>query len=396
LTDKPIKNTRGKKLGILVILGLLAITGLVYFLMTRGRETTDDAFIDGRIYSISPRVPGYVVEVLVEENQAVKEGQILVRLDVSEYEVALAAARASLAEAEANLASLELGVPLELNQTEQRVRGAKAQLAGLERTREGLIKEEEAAAADLQRASAERQNAFLDLKRIQELKKKGVVSASEEDAVATRAKSAQALMSAASARRDRAGKQLASVTAEMDSLRANVELAATGEDQADIRVRQVEAGRARVELAQAQVRQAELNLDFATVRASSTGHVTRKSVEPGQMVSRGQPLLAIVPLDTANLWVTANFKETQLTDVKPGQKVTMKVDAFPGVTINGRVESIMSGTGAVFSLFPPENASGNFVKVVQRVPVKIVFENNNQLPDLRIGLSVVPTIHTTD
>lgn len=396
MTDKPIKNTRGKKLGILVILGLLAITGLVYFLMTRGRETTDDAFIDGRIYSISPRVPGYVVEVLVEENQAVKEGQILVRLDVSEYEVALAAARASLAEAEANLASLELGVPLELNQTEQRVRGAKAQLAGLERTREGLIKEEEAAAADLQRASAERQNAFLDLKRIQELKKKGVVSASEEDAVATRAKSAQALMSAASARRDRAGKQLASVTAEMDSLRANVELAATGEDQADIRVRQVEAGRARVELAQAQVRQAELNLDFATVRASSTGHVTRKSVEPGQMVSRGQPLLAIVPLDTANLWVTANFKETQLTDVKPGQKVTMKVDAFPGVTINGRVESIMSGTGAVFSLFPPENASGNFVKVVQRVPVKIVFENNNQLPDLRIGLSVVPTIHTTD
>jgi membrane fusion protein, multidrug efflux system len=341
-------------------------------------------------------VPGYVVEVPVDENQEVKEGQILARLDTSEYEVALAGARASLAEAEATLVSLEMGVPLELSQTEQRVRGATAQLASLERTREGLVNEEQAAAADLRRAAAEKENALLDLGRIQELKKKGVVSVSEEDGAATRAKTAQASVAAAVARRDRAGRQLASVTEEMESLRANIDLAATGEGQADIRKRQVEAGRARVELAQAQVRQAELNLDFTMVRAPSAGHVTHKSVEPGQMVSRGQPLMAVVPLDPANLWVTANFKETQLTDVKPGQKVTLKVDTFPGVTINGRVDSIMSGTGAAFSLFPPENASGNFVKVVQRVPVKIVFDDKSDLPALRIGLSVVPTIHTGD
>ena len=396
MTDKPVKNTRRKKLGMLVILSLLALSGLVYALWTHGLESTDDAFIDGRIYSISPRVPGYVVEVPVDENQEVKEGQILARLDTSEYEVALAGARASLAEAEATLVSLEMGVPLELSQTEQRVRGATAQLASLERTREGLVNEEQAAAADLRRAAAEKENALRDLGRIQELKKKGVVSASEEDGAATRAKTAQASVAAAVARRDRAGRQLASVTEEMESLRANIDLAATGEGQADIRKRQVEAGRARVELAQAQVRQAELNLDFTMVRAPSAGHVTHKSVEPGQMVSRGQPLMAVVPLDPANLWVTANFKETQLTDVKPGQKVTLKVDTFPGVTINGRVDSIMSGTGAAFSLFPPENASGNFVKVVQRVPVKIVFDDKSDLPALRIGLSVVPTIHTGD
>ena len=395
MSDKPTKNTRRKKLGIIAILSLLVLTGTIYYFWTQGKESTDDAYVDGRIYSISPRVPGYVVDVLVDDNQAVEEGQVLARLDTSEYEVALAAARASLAEAEATLASLELGVPLELTQTKQKVRGAKAQLASLEKTREGLVNDVEAATADLQRASAESANANLDLKRIRELKNKGAVSTSDEDAAATRAKAARAQMLAAAARRDGARKQLASVTAQMDNLRANVALAATGTDQADIRKRQVEAGRARVELAQAQVRQSELNLEYTSVKAPSSGQVTKKSVEPGQMVSRGQPLMAVVPLNKGNLWVTANYKESQLTDVKPGQAVTIEVDTFPGVTLKGRVDSIMSGTGAAFSLFPPENASGNFVKVVQRVPVKIVFEDQD-LPDLRIGLSVVPTIHTTE
>jgi membrane fusion protein (multidrug efflux system) len=180
----------------------------------------------------------------------------------------------------------------------------------------------------------------------------------------------------------------------MKGLESKVSLAATGEDLAQIKVRQVEAQKAKVTLEKAKVRQAELDLSYTTIVSPTDGFVTRKRVEPGLMVSKGQPLIAVVPLDSEGLWVTANYKETQLTRVKPGQEVTIRVDTYPGVDIRGRVDSIMAGTGSVFSLFPPENATGNFVKVVQRIPVKITFEpqENSRLPRLRIGMSVVPTI----
>jgi len=149
-----------------------------------------------------------------------------------------------------------------------------------------------------------------------------------------------------------------------------------------------------VELARAKLHQAELDLTYTQIAAPVTGYVTRKAVTAGQMVSSGQRLMAVVPLDPKDLWVTANFKETQLTRIAPGQEVTIKVDTFPGHPLKGRVESVMSGTGAVFSLFPPENAAGNFVKVVQRVPVRIRFEavDGAPLPPLKLGMSVVPTV----
>lgn len=180
----------------------------------------------------------------------------------------------------------------------------------------------------------------------------------------------------------------------MKGLESNVSLAATGQDLAQIKVRQVEAQKAKVTLEKAKVRQAELDLSYTTIVSPTDGFVTRKRVEPGLMVAKGQPLIAVVPLDSEALWVTANYKETQLTHIKPGQKVIIRVDTYPGVEIKGRVDSIMAGTGSVFSLFPPENATGNFVKVVQRIPVKITFDQqeNSRLPSLRIGMSVVPTI----
>ncbi len=180
----------------------------------------------------------------------------------------------------------------------------------------------------------------------------------------------------------------------MERIKANIDLAATGEDQARIRSRQVEAQKARVALAAARVRQAELDLGYTTITSPTHGYVTRKRAEPGLMVSRGQPLMAVVPLNAEDLWVTANFKETQLTHVRPGQRAEIAVDTYPGVTLTGKVESIMAGTGAAFSLFPPENATGNYVKVVQRVPVKITLDASAsiQLPALRIGLSVTPNI----
>jgi membrane fusion protein (multidrug efflux system) len=151
-----------------------------------------------------------------------------------------------------------------------------------------------------------------------------------------------------------------------------------------------------VELAKAQVRQAELNLRYTKVRAPADGRVTRKNVEPGQMVAPGQSLMAVVPLTPGELWVIANYKETQLSHVRPGQPASIKVDTYPGLKLSGKVESIMAGTGAAFSLFPPENATGNYVKVVQRIPVKIVLDKRegSDTPILRVGMSVVPTIFT--
>jgi membrane fusion protein (multidrug efflux system) len=189
-------------------------------------------------------------------------------------------------------------------------------------------------------------------------------------------------------------RQKASLEADMERLRANVALALTGQDIAVIKARQVEAQRARVELARSRVKQADLNLSYTTLSSPAEGYVTRKSVEPGLTVSKGQPLMAVVPLGSDKLWTTANYKETQLTRVRQGQEVILHIDTYPDLVVKGRVESIMAGTGAAFSLFPPENATGNFVKVVQRIPVKIMFaaDNPQPLPPLRIGMSVVSTI----
>jgi len=319
-----------------------------------------------------------------------------VALDRTEYEVALAESKANLAESEATLTSLELGVPLELTQTSQRVRGAEAELNSLKRTLDMRFKDEEAAAQELKRAEAEHAKSGLDLRRMQGLLKNSAISQSTLDEVETRAATALAQTRAAQAKLESARNQAASIKADMDRIRANIELAATGEDQARIRSRLVEAQKSRVELAKARVRQAELDLGYTTITSPTHGNVTRKRAEPGLMVSRGQPLMAVVPLNPEELWVTANFKETQLTHVRQGQPVTIEVDAYPGTTLDGTVESIMAGTGAVFSLFPPENATGNYVKVVQRVPVKIVLtaSASGRLPALRIGMSVIPTIFT--
>jgi membrane fusion protein (multidrug efflux system) len=256
------------------------------------------------------------------------------------------------------------------------------------------LKEEEAAAQELRRSEAEQAKAALDLKRMQGLHKSSAISQSTLDEVEMKAATAEAQTRGAQAKLESARNQAASIKADMERIKANIELAATGEDQARIRARQVEAQKARVELAKARVRQAELDLTYTSIVSPTHGYVTRKRAEPGLMVSRGQPLMAVVPLNREDLWITANFKETQLTHVRTGQSVDIRVDTYPGMAIKGTVESIMAGTGAAFSLFPPENATGNYVKVVQRIPVKIMFDKSASvdLPKLRIGMSVIPTI----
>jgi membrane fusion protein (multidrug efflux system) len=391
---EPRKNNNHKKLLVLIVILLIVASGLGYYWWSRGRVTTDDAYVDGHVYSITPRIAGYVTKVFVTDNQKVRKGEPLLSLDTTEYEVALAEARASLAEAESTLTSLELGVPLEMSQTTQRVRGAQAQLESLRKTLDRILKDEEASAQDLKRAEALYDLSLIELRRTRELIKSKVAPESRLDETEATARSNEAQVGAARAKLESVRKQKASLEAEMDGLKANVALAATGEDVAVIKARQVEAQKAKVQLANSRLKQAELDLAYTTVPAPVDGHVTRKRVEPGLMVSRGQPLMAVVPLNPEDLWITANYKETQLTKVQPGQDVIIYVDTYPGLQLKGKVDSIMAGTGSVFSLFPPENATGNFVKVVQRIPVKITLDLNGQPapPSLRIGMSVIPTI----
>jgi membrane fusion protein (multidrug efflux system) len=391
------KNNNHKKSLVLIVIILIVASGIGYYWWSRGRVTTDDAYVDGHIFSITPRIAGYVTKVFVTDNQKVNRGEPLLSLDTTEYEVALAEAKANLAEAESTLTSLELGVPLEVSQTTQRVRGAQSQLESLRKTLDKTLKDEEAASQDLRRAEAVYDLSMIDLRRTKELAKTKVVPDSRLDEAEATARSNEAQVGAARAKLEGVSKQKASLEADIDGLKANVALAATGEDVAVIKARQVEAQKAKVDLARSRLKQAELDLTYTTVPSPADGYVTRKRVEPGLMVSRGQPLMAVVPLNPEELWITANYKETQLTRVRSGQEVRIRLDTFPDLELHGKVDSIMAGTGSVFSLFPPENATGNFVKVVQRIPVKITLDLKGQPtpPSLRIGMSVIPTILVT-
>jgi len=388
------KNNNHKKLFVLIVVLLIVASALGYYWWSRGRVTTDDAYVDGHIFSITPRISGYVTKVFVTDNQKVQKGEPLLSLDPTEYEVALAEAKANLAEAESTLTSLELGVPLEVSQTTQRVRGAQSQLESLRKTLDKTLKDEEAASQELRRAEAVYDLSMIDLRRTKELVKTKVLPDSKLDEAQTTARSNDAQVGAARAKLESVRKQKASLEAEIEGLKANVALAATGQDVAVIKARQVEAQKAKVDLARSRLKQAELDLTYTTIPSPTDGYVTRKRLEPGLMVSKGQLLMAVVPLNPEELWVTANYKETQLTKVHPGQEVMIRVDTYPGLQLKGKVDSIMAGTGSVFSLFPPENATGNFVKVVQRIPVKITLDlkGHPASPSLRIGMSVIPTI----
>jgi membrane fusion protein (multidrug efflux system) len=326
---------------LVAILVVAAIAILVVYLTTRGKETTDDAFIESHVIAISPQISERVNRVLVNDNQVVKKGELLVELDPLNEEVLLETARANLASAQAKLAQAQ--AQLTANQ------------ADFAQSR-----------ADTAEASANADNAAKELARNTELRKSGAIAQRDYD---------------------NAQMQALSSKAALESKRQN---ALSTESGIKVAAAQVTAAEAQVNQAKAMVTAAELRLSYTKIYAPETGRVTRKNVEPGSYVQTGNALLAIVPPE---VWVIANFKETQLDDIRVGQPVDIKVDAYPSRKFHGRVDSIQSGTGSRFSLLPAENATGNYVKVVQRVPLKIVFDD---LPkdgvQLTPGMSVVPTV----
>jgi membrane fusion protein (multidrug efflux system) len=335
------------------------------------RESTDDAQIDGHVNPVAARVGGTVLSVLVEDNQPVEKGAVLVRIDPRDYEVALARAQADLAENEASARAARTTVPLTSTTATSQETAADSDLAG-------AAARLAAAQALLREAQARERQTAQDVERFRPLLAKDEISKQQFDLAATAADSARAGREAAEA-------AVRSSEKAVEAARAHLAQARTAREQVDIVSARAASAAAKVEMAKAAVEQARLNLSYTEVKAPVSGVVSRRTVEAGQVVQPGQPLLALVPLD--DIWVTANFKESQLRSIRPGQRVEIEVDAYSGRTYRGRVDSIAAATGARFSLLPPENATGNYVKVVQRVPVKIVLEQGQDM-------SVMPTVIT--
>src|SRR5216684_1623467 len=384
---------------------LAALLGL--YLYFHNRESTDDGQVDGHITPIAAKIYGRVAKVQVNDNQAVKAGQVLVRLDPADYQAALDQAKAALALAEGEARSAGVDVPRTSEDTASGTSSAQAQLAGAQADlMRAQATYEQSQTADLAYAQAtiekSRANAKLaraDLARYLPLMEKGEISKQQYDAAKANADASASALQADLQKQAQAQRNVDVTKAQLDAAKARVEQGRAGVASAHADVKQVsmkaadaQAKLAKVEQARGALDAAQLNLSYTEITAPVDGVATHKQVETGQIVQAGQGLLVVVPLQ--NVWVTANFKETQLKNMKAGQRAEVKVDTY-GKTFSGRVDSIAGATGSVLSLLPPENATGNYVKVVQRIPVKIVLDPiSSEKAVLRPGMNVDATVTT--
>jgi membrane fusion protein, multidrug efflux system len=367
----------------------LAIGGFFLYRYFSSYESTDDAQIDGHLMPISARISGYVTNVNVDDNQLVKAGTVLVQIDPKDYQVALDSAEADLANARATAQAENITVPITTQTTTSQVSSAEANVQDAEAGITAAQQQSDAAQAQLAEAQANDVKAQNDLTRYKDLVGKQEISEQQYDQAVAAAKASTASVAAAKSSAAAAAEQVTQAKAKLAQNQANLASAQTGPRQvATTRARALSAA-ATVEQKQAAVEQAQLNLEYTKIIAPVDGIVT-KNVEVGMNVQPGQQLLTIVPLN--DVWVTANFKETQLKNMKPGQAAEIKADAN-GKTYKGHVDSIAGSSGARTSLLPPENATGNYVKVVQRIPVKIVLEPGEDSDHyLRLGMSVEPKV----
>ena len=353
-------------------------------------ESTDDAQADVHLYPVSARISGYVVRVNVDDNQWVQKGTVLVEIDPKDYEVAVAQAQANLASAEATAQSLNITVPITAVSTLSQL---KFTASDIENTKAGVIAAEKqltAAHAQLEQAEANDVKAQDDLHRYKMLVDKREVAEQIYDQALAAAKSSTAAVAAAHANESAAQQFVQQAQSRLVEAEANHQSAETGPQQVSSTKARVRAAIADVEQKRAALEQAQLNLQYTKIVAPVTGEVN-KTVVLGLNVQPGQQLLTVVPLD--EVWVTANFKETQLRHMRVGQAAKIDVDSS-GRTLKGHVDSIAGATGPLFSLLPPENATGNYVKIVQRVPVKIVLDpGENRDRQLRPGMNVVPHVY---
>jgi len=389
--------------GVLVIAGLAAGGYNVWERLSRV-ETTDDAQIDGAIFPLSTRVAGHVIKVNPHDQAAVKAEDVLVQIDPRDFEIAVAKARAELADAEATLAGARSDVPVTSVSTASALSGARssrqdatAQVSWSEQALGAAKARLKTAEANVRGAEANANKAAQDVERYKTLVARDDIPRQQYEQAVADAEAARASVDAQKAAVTEAQQNVLAAEKSVDQARARVgqadatvEGAMTGPQQVKSSEARAQAAAAKVAQKRAEVEQAELNLKYTTITAPATGIVARRSVEIGQYIEPGQLLLAIV--DLSKVWVVANFKETQLKDMKVGQRVDLAVDAN-GRSYTGRIESLAGASGARFSLLPPENATGNYVKVVQRIPVRIRFKGGQDSGHLlRPGMSVTPTV----
>jgi len=389
---------------VLIVFAAVALGGVSLWRYFNTYETTDDAQIDGHINAISGRISGNVIDIRAEDEQFVNAGDVLVRLDPKDYEVALEKAEADLRDAEAALESSRTDVPITSVNTASQLKTAKSSrddatafLAGSQRQLTAAQARLESAQALVREAEANYQKASDDQKRYKLLVDKNEIPRQQYDTAASTAAAAQADVDARRAAVREAEQNIVVAQTAIDQANQRIAQADAAVQAANTAPQQVAVSEARAKSALAQVAQrkalvdqAKLNLSYCTIVAPVTGIVGKKTVELGQNITPGQQLMAVVPLD--DIWVTANFKETQLTHMKPGQKVRVEVDAY-GRTYTGKIVAVGGASGSRFSVIPPENATGNYVKVVQRIPVRINLDaGQNSDHQLRPGMSVDPKV----
>jgi membrane fusion protein (multidrug efflux system) len=387
--EAPKKSRKG--LIILIVLVLVIAAGVFYWHSTYS-EDTDDAQINGHLIQVSSRINGTVVKINVDENQYVPKGTVIAELDPADYQVAVDNAQAALDSAKANAVAASVNVPITSINTGSTLRSAGSDVSGAEASVAQAQSQVASAHAKVVQAEANNLKANQDLERYKPLVAKDVISKQQYDAAVANADATKAAVADAIAGERAAQDGVNVANQRLAQSRASFKSAETGPQQVAAQSARAKQAEAQVEGAEAQLAQAKLNLSYTKIVAPANGIITRKSLELNQNISAGQNLLTLVSLD--DLWVTANFKETQLKHISAGQSVEIDVDAT-GHTYHGKVTQIGGATGSVLSLFPPENATGNYVKVVQRVPVRIDFtdlkdEDSSHL--LRPGLSVEPKV----
>ncbi len=377
---------------IAVVIGVLAllVVGFFVYRYVTSYESTDDAQVDGHINSISTRISGHVVSLNVEDNQYVKAGTVLVEIDPADYQVALESAKADYDSAQAAASAAGVNVPITDVNTSSQVSSSDADVASAHAGIAAARQQFEAAKDQLDQAEANNVKAQNDLGRYKQLVDKQEISQQQYDEAVAAAKANAAAVAGARANADAAQSQVTQAQQKLVQAEASWRNAQTGPRQMEIQRSRAASALADAQRKKADLDQAKLNLQYTKVIAPVDGIVSDRTVEVGQNVSPGQELMKIIPLN--DVWITANYKETQLREMNIGQHVTIEVDAN-GRSYKGTVNSIAGASGARFSLLPPENATGNYVKVVQRIPVKIVLdpgENNDQ--KLRPGMSVDPKV----
>ncbi len=385
-------DARNPRFRLFLIIGGIVVLVAIFFLWRYlgSYESTDDAQIDGHLNSVSARVSGHVVKLLVDDNQNVTAGQLLVQIDPSDYQIAVDHARADYEDAVAAAHAAEVSVPLTSINTDSQLSTTDAGILNTEAGIAAARQQYDAANAQLAQAEANNVKAQSDLARYKQLVDKQEISQQEYDQAVAAAKAGAATVDAARASASAAKQSINQAQARLAEAKANARAARTAPQQVAIVRSRAESARAQVALKKAALDQAELDLRYTQIVAPVNGIVTNRTVEVGQNVQVGQEMMKIINLD--DIWVTANFKETQLREMRAGQPVTIHVDAT-GKDYNGQVQSISGSSGSISSLLPPENATGNYVKVVQRIPVKITFDAGETKEHvLRPGMSVEPKV----